>query len=198
MTRFPALALVLVASVLPSPGARAQTAQSAAARPGPLPADADVVAEFRKRVTEYAALQKRAETVVAPMPKNATSDQLADAQQKLSHALVSARANAKAGDIFHPPMQAYVRRVLKNVFSRPDGKQLRASILDENPVGMPVRINGPYPDQIPLSTMPPQVLEVLPKLSENLEYRFIGDRLILFDTHAHLIVDYVDGALPRV
>jgi hypothetical protein len=46
--------------------------------------------------------------------------------------------------------------------------------------------------------MPPKVLEVLPKLPETLEYRFVGERLILFDNHAHLMVDYVDRALPRV
>ena len=39
----------------------------------------------------------------------------------------------------------------------------------------PVRINGPYPDAIPLSTMPPQMLSALPKLPEELEYRFVGD-----------------------
>ena len=38
--------------------------------------------------------------------------------------------------------------------------------------------------------MPPQVLQALPKLPEELEYRFIGDRLILFDIHAHIIVDH--------
>ena len=46
--------------------------------------------------------------------------------------------------------------------------------------------------------MPPQLLSALPKLPEELEYRFIGERLILFDHHAHVIVDYVDRALPRV
>jgi hypothetical protein len=195
MTRLTALAFVLVSLATVS---GAHPTQGAATRQGPAPDDTDVVAEFRRRVTEYAALQKRAETVLAPLPKSATSFQVADAQKKLSHAVISARAGAQPGDIFHPPMQEYVRRVLTKVFKGPDGKQLRASILDENPVGMSVKINGPYPDEIPLSTMPPQVLEVLPKLPEELEYRFIGERLILFDNHAHIILDYVDRALPRV
>ena len=83
------------------------------------------------------------------------------------------------------------------MFSRPDGKAVRSSILDENPVGTAVRINGPYPDVIPLTTMPPQVLEVLPKLPKDLEYRFVGSRLILFDAHAHMVIDYVDNASSR-
>jgi hypothetical protein len=40
------------------------------------------------------------------------------------------------------------------------------------------------------------VLAALPKLPKDLEYRFIGDRLILLDVHAHTIADYMDKALP--
>jgi len=47
---------------------------------------------------------------------------------------------------------------------------------------------------VPISTVPPQVLAQLPKLPEELEYRFIQTNLILFDTHAHTIADYVVGA----
>jgi hypothetical protein len=44
--------------------------------------------------------------------------------------------------------------------------------------------------------MPPQVLKALPKLEEDLEYRFIGERLVLMDAHAHIIVDFTDDVLP--
>ena len=30
-----------------------------------------------------------------------------------------------------------------------------------------------------------------------MEYRFIGDRLILLDTHAHVVADFIDDALPK-
>ena len=44
---------------------------------------------------------------------------------------------------------------------------------------MKLAVNSRYPDEVPLSTMPPQVLAMLPKLPDDLEYRFIGTRLIL-------------------
>ena len=69
--------------------------------------------------------------------------------------------------------------------------------MDENPGRLRLRVNGRYPDAVPLSTVPPQVLQGLPKLPEELEYRFIGDRLILIDIHAHIIVDLIDDAFPR-
>ena len=55
-------------------------------------------------------------------------------------------------------------------------------------------VNGRYPDEVPVSTMPPQILATLPRLPEELEYRFIQTDMILFDPHAHLIADFMVGA----
>jgi hypothetical protein len=44
--------------------------------------------------------------------------------------------------------------------------------------------------------MPPEVLAILPELPEELQYRFVDRRLALVDNHAHIIVDFVDNALP--
>jgi hypothetical protein len=188
------LAAALVA-MAPQPTTRAApaglTAQASAA-------DTQAVADFHKRCAAYVALHKKIDAGLAKVPQDATPEQIDLGQQALSKGIAAARADARPGDIFGPGMVAYLRQTLGQVFSRPDGKQLRSSILDENPVDATVRVNGPYPDAIPLSTMPPQLLSALPKLPEELEYRFIGERLILFDHHAHIIVDYIDRALPRV
>ena len=39
---------------------------------------------------------------------------------------------------------------------------------------MTLKVNGRYPDAVPLSTVPPQVLKGLPNLPEELQYRFVG------------------------
>ena len=57
-------------------------------------------------------------------------------------------------------------------------------------------VNARYPDAVPLSTMPPEVLKVLPKLEPGLEFRFIGHHLILLDVDAHLIADLIPNAMP--
>ena len=64
-------------------------------------------------------------------------------------------------------------------------------------VRLRLHINARYPESIPVPTVPPQVLQALPKLPDDLEYRFIGDRLILHDVHAHTIVDLIDDAIPH-
>ena len=166
-------------------------------RPALSPADSKVVADFQVRVADYVKLHEKVEGSLKPLPKEATPQQVDAAQRQLMAGIVAARAGAKPGDIFTPDCQAYIRKVLAAQCAGKEGAEKRASILDENPIGTPVKINGLYPDAIPLSTMPPTVIQALPKLPEQLEFRFIGDRLILFDHHAHLMLDYVDRALPR-
>jgi len=72
--------------------------------------------------------------------------------------------------------------------------------MDENPVtpaALKLTVNSRYPDSVPLTTVPPQVLQTMPKLSEDLEYRFVGDWLILLDVHAHVIADFIEDVLPK-
>ena len=98
-------------------------------------------------------------------------------------------------DIFTPDVQALVRRLLRPIFSGKDGRQIRDEIHDNEYKGnAPLRVTARYPDEVPLSTVPPQVLTSLPKLPGELEYRFIGTSLILFDPHAHIIVDFMKRA----
>ena len=68
--------------------------------------------------------------------------------------------------------------------------------MDENPVGITVKANQRYPDEVPISTMPPAVLKILPKMPEELEYRFVGRTLVIMDVHAHVIADFIPDAIP--
>ena len=152
-----------------------------------------VVTEFNHRVEEYVALRKQLAGTLKKLPDKASPKEI-DAHQRALLALVAkGRADAKQGDVFLPDMQKFVRGLIKNVLAGPDGPKIRASLMDENPMGVKLAVNDRYPDTIPMSTMPPDVLAALPKLPENLEYRFVGNRLILLDVEAHLVVDFVDN-----
>jgi hypothetical protein len=103
-------------------------------------------------------------------------------------------------DIFTPEARPVIKRLVASVFGGPDGKQLKASIMDENPVtpaALKLTVNSRYPDTVPLTTVPPQVLQTMPKLTEDIEYHFIGDWLILPDVHAHVIADFIEDVLPK-
>jgi hypothetical protein len=159
-------------------------------------ADAKGLAEFNERVSAYTALHQKVEATLPSKPTEATPDAIHKHQNALAQLIVQARKDAKQGDIITPATQRVFRQVLARVFVGEEGRQLKAAILDENTRTVGVQINRRYPDEIPLSTVPPQVLAALPKLPKDLEYRFIGDRLILLDVHAHTIADYMDKAFP--
>ena len=152
------------------------------------------------RLKEYVDLHIKLERSLPHLPKEATPEQIDKNQRGLEKLVREARATAKHGDIFTPEARPVIKRLLVTVFGGPDGKQLKASIMDENPVDpvtLKLTVNSRYPDTVPLASVPPQVLQTLPKLSEDLEYRFIGDWLILLDVHAHVIADFIDDALPK-
>jgi hypothetical protein len=193
---------VLVALVIAAGGVRtdslAQQGRGQTAKePTAVTPDAAVHAEFTAKVDEYLALQKKLEQDLPRLPKEATREEIFQRQQELLKRLQAARREARQGDIFTPKMQEYVRRMMAKLFAGPAGAQLRASIMDENPVSVKLRVNMAYPTEVPLATMPPTVLASLPKTPEVLEYRFIGDDLILLDTRAQMIADFVAQALPK-
>ena len=152
--------------------------------------------DFQSRVRQYRALQEKLVATLPKLPTRATPEQVDENQRALGALIQSERAGAKRGELLTPEMQALVKRIMAAVLSGADGKTIKASIMDENP-GVPnLRVNDRFPDTVPLSTMPPQVLEPLPKLDEEMEYRFLGQRLVLLDTHAHIVVDYTEDVLP--
>jgi len=185
------LSFALVAS------AGGQKADAVPAKGQPVNADARALADVQARVAEYVALHRKLENTIFKLSKDSTPEEIDKHHRALAQLLQEARRGAKAGNIFTAPARSVIRGLLTAVFGGPDGASMRASIMDENPGLLRIRINARYPDSVPLTTMPPQVLEGLPKLPDELEYRFLGDRLILMDVHSHTIVDLIDNALGR-
>lgn len=165
---------------------------------GPLSeADAQALATMNKKLEAYVELHKSMEEGLPKLPDEATPEQIDANQRLLEQRVRDARTSAKPGDIFTPEARPVIKRLLATTFGGPEGQQLRSSVLDENPVGMKLTVNARYPDSVPVSSMPPEILQTLPKLSEDMEYRFIGRHLILLDTHAHLIADFIEDAIPE-
>ena len=106
---------------------------------------------------------------------------------------------AKRGDIFTPATEAMFRRLLRPPLTKgADAADNKAIIKDDapQPKEVPFKVNGEYPKEAPLSTVPPDVLMALPPLPEDLQYRFVGKHLLLYDAKANLIIDYMLNAIP--
>jgi hypothetical protein len=158
-------------------------------------ANAGTMKEFLKRVDGYVALHKKLEATLPPLPQQTTPQQIDVHERALAKLLQAGRKDAKPGDLLFPAMQRLVRTLLRPIFAGKDGLQIKGEILDNEYKGnVKLAVNARYPDEVPVSTVPPQVLQGLPKMPEEFEYRFIQSSLILFDSHAHIIADFMERA----
>ena len=158
--------------------------------------DALATADFLKRVNAYLAIHLEAEKAAPKLPQEATPQQIHQTQRGMATRIQAARAGTRRGDIFTPEMTAVVKRLMNRVFAGSDRWKLRSSIMDENVKSIRLKANQLYPNNVPLTSMPPDVLKALPTLPEEMEYRFVGTHFILFDQHAHIIPDFIPDALP--
>jgi hypothetical protein len=169
---------------------------SAPAAHGQAGPDQQTVPRFLDTVQAYVAQRDRLEKTVPSLPKEATPEQIDRHQRALAALIQSTRSAARPGDLFGKAMTTYLRSRLQQIFSSPEGPAMRAQILEEYPGPTPLTINGRYPDRVPLSNIPPPVFAVLPELPDAVEFRFVGPQLILFDSRANLVIDFIRNALP--
>jgi len=156
---------------------------------GPLSdADAAALATMNDRLKDYLALHTKLEATLPKLPTTATPIEIDKNQRQFEALMRKTRATAKQGDIFTAEAQPVIRRLVATVFDGPEGAALKKSITDESPErkGAPLVVNARYPDDVPVSSVPPQILQTLPKLTEDLEYRFVHDDLILLGLQIHL------------
>jgi hypothetical protein len=154
--------------------------------------EAKVLEDFKARIKAYDDLRKKADDDVPVLEETQDSAKIKIAQDSLATQIMAMRVHAKRGDIFTPEITRRFRQLLRPEVKDADTKQL---ILDDNPGNLKFKVNGPYPTAEPLSTVPPNVLASLPELPPDLEYRFVGKHLILRDSRANLIVDYIANVI---
>ena len=189
--RRPLLAAIVVlfaTAVSAAPGSSPQQS--------PVNADARTIADFLKRVDDYVALHKKVESMLQEPSGDGRPEDVVEHQRAFAKLMQKERAGAKSGDIMTKPMRNVVRRLLAGVFRGSEGRQIKHSILDEYTGNVPLKINSHYPENTPFSSVPPQILQGLPKLPNVLAYRFVGKRMILLDPHGRLIADIVDRVFP--
>lgn len=163
----------------------------------PVNPDAKILADFNDRVKAYIELRNKADNDAPKLKETKDAAKIQEARLALAAAIRNARATAKQGDIFSPDIEKKLRALLRPEVKGPDGAKARAEILDEKPAVV-LKVNGDYPSKEPLSTVPPTILQALPPLpkDEGLEYRFVRTHMILLDTRANLIVDFLLNAIP--
>ncbi len=160
------------------------------------PQENEVTAEFTNRVQQYVKLREQLDSKMKKPSGKSEPEQIKAYQTALQEGLRNARAGAKQGDIFTPGMAAHIHNIIKQEFKGKRLKKLRSDVAKAHTQGVPLRINHPYPEQKELDEMPPTLLLKLPPLPQQLRYRFVGENMLLVDTEALLIIDYVMNVIP--
>jgi len=204
------LRLALLGSV--AMGGCSSASKETIAPPQTTEMDAETLRKFQHEIEDYVELRRSALKQIPPIDARSTPAEIEAHQKALTNAIIAYRKGAKRGDIFKPEVEAAIRRTLHREFASAQGPELLKDIKQGNPkvegnptprdpskeVKPPVTIavNALYPDSAPFSSVPPSLLLKLPLLPEQVRYRFIGRALILRDTEANVILDYIPDVVP--
>ncbi len=150
-----------------------------------------LIADFTERVTDYMKLHEKLRRKASGQNPGNDVAEIRLAQQALAMRIRSERRGARPGNIFRPAIALALRRALNPELRGPEALETREAIRDDGPATFVLAVNAEYPPGRPLSTMPPNVLAILPPLPKGLEYRIVGTHLLLLDVEANLIVDYI-------
>lgn len=160
--------------------------------------DDEAVQQFQQAVDDYVLMHRYLERQLPAMKVTADTETLRQSIAAMAAAVRMARAGAKQGDLFSPA----VAEVLRDRIARSLQRQgltpfdVRADQLaDTGPAGAPVlKVNGSFPWKL-AAGMNPALLQALPPLPPELQYRMVDSDLVLIDVHAGLMVDILPYAL---
>jgi len=153
---------------------------------------------FEHRTTQYAAVHQQLEGLLPPLTPSTDARALKLHGARLAAAIKASRPDAEEGDIFTPAVSRAFRGLILEALKGRDAELLLRERFEENPPIEPhhPRVYDVYPDWA-THEMPVILLQRLPVLPHDIEYRLIDHDLVLWDIHADLIVDVLRDAIPR-
>jgi hypothetical protein len=135
------------------------------------------------------------------VPNQTTTDRSDEAVRLRQRSLAAAiqtkvRPAAHQGDLLSPAVAAVIRRQLARVFGGPKGDHIRDALEDQNEgiEALPTTIS--VNQRVAVPRVPPILMETLPQLPQQVEFAFSGRTLILRDTDADVVVDFIPEAFP--
>ena len=157
-----------------------------------------VLRTFDDSVNRYVRLHRRLERSLPPEHLFDDSEDMSMATDALHAALIDARPSAREGSVFTPAV-AYVlsgrlERAIAGLGRTP--AEVWLAMNRGYMSGVPeIRVNDRFPP-IRYARIWPALLDALPALPDELQYRFVDRDLVLVDVHADLVVDILKDALP--
>jgi hypothetical protein len=160
--------------------------------------DGRATRDFQRHVAEYVVLHQQLEREVPPVVVTPDIGEIFRAVRALGMRIQVARVTARQGDIITAEVAQMFRRRIVTCLGPEEWNAVfadRERDEEGEPVeSPPLRVNMEWPAAVPFDYVPPPLLQSLPALPQELQYRIIGRALVLWDHHANLIVDFLPGA----
>ena len=153
--------------------------------------DKELVSDFTERVNDYMELHEKLQRQGTRQKQRDSVGENEVSQQALAMRIRFARHDARPGDLFRLPIATALRQALNTELRGVAALPTRESIREDAPAVFVLAVNADYPPGASRSTMPVNVLNILPSLPKGLEYRIVGTHLLLMDTDANIVVDYI-------
>ena len=152
---------------------------------------------FKASIQQYVQLHRQIERQLPPLLARSDAHEILESSNALASALQTIRADAREGNIFTPTVASLLRsRIAEALDARGfTAEQLIAASLEEADEEAPLpAVNDRFPWRRG-APMWPCVLNALPTLPDELQYRIVGRDLVLIDVHANLVVDILRNAV---
>jgi hypothetical protein len=169
----------------------APTIAPAAEARGPGSLDAELVSDFERRAARYMRLHETVQDQGNRQQQGGDIGENLASQQAIAVRIRSARYDARPGELFTPAIALALRRALDPEIRGPAARRVRDSIREDAPPTFVLVVNGSFPKGASRSTMPGNLLRILPQLPNGLEYRIINTHLVLVDVNADIVVDFM-------
>ena len=156
------------------------------------------ITTFDRATHDYAIMHRRLEGQIGPINFGTPVAEINRIVQELAVAIRAERRDARQGDLFAPGLAHVLRAgindaLLEHGYTADDVRAAgRIDGVDYQRVDL--KVNDTFPWAL-AAAMFPCVIAALPPLPPELQYRIVGDDLVLVDMHASLIVDILPHAL---
>ncbi len=163
---------------------------------------AEPLDQFNQGISEYMKVRDRLADSIGPVDETKSQSEIAARAAALAAAITTARTSARQGQIFTTDAAVVIATIIKDEYRRRSdsltaSRQEQANeYREDNLPPFEPQVNQLFPTIYPLPTFDALLLPLLPKLPDHLEYRRVEHFLLIRDTEANLIVDYMPNAFP--
>ena len=158
-------------------------------------ADTQAIIQFQRAADSYAFLHRRIERQMPALEVTADAAAIERSMVAMAAAIRTARPAVREGDFFTPAIGSIFRARIAKALIEHELWEVEAP--DDAPTDVKPAVYASMPWQAANAT-PACVLEVLPALPAELQYKFVGADLLLVDVHASLIIDILRDATMEI